>query len=595
MSAQLDELLNGLDSDQIQLADLLRSLDEIEKSAKFEKTFSIGLSANISTDLIGTYLRKQIVRNRLQPVVVHGNFDSHFDNLKEFSAKGLDCALILPLLDNVVPGLESRLPTLSLDESLQIQGKIREELSLALREARGLKRIFIGKFHYIFPSDLASEGDRSRARLQGFNQVLADLAEEFPNVALVEMDAILGELGRSVSVMHRFYFRFKAPYTGIFCNELAKVVLSMSRGGGTYFYKALVLDCDNTLWGGIIGEDLLANIKLEPHDYPGSVFWRIQNDILTLQKAGVIICLCSKNNPADVDEVLEKHNSMLLKDDHIVIKKVNWEPKVQNIQAIARELNIGLDSIVFVDDSDFECQAVRSQLPSVQVFQVPKNAFEYPAVMNAIKRLFLSGGNSGESAAKTAQYKQRALAEQAKQSFENHDDYLKSLELKIELRKNHVEQIKRISELTQKSNQFNLTTRRYSEAELLSMIATGGTDVFSIRVSDKFGDHGITGVAVFRYEGEECFVDSFLMSCRVIGRGVEVSVWQYMFEEARKKGCCRLRAEFRKSAKNAQVEMFYEDLGLGSAKSDGDVKTYLSGLNEIKLAPQNHAEVRYVV
>lgn len=219
-------------------------------------------------------------------------------------------------------------------------------------------------------SDLSGRDVVTRV-LARFNAALREEASSYANVRVFDTEDIVRLVGQKAAFDTRFYFRNKAPYTSAYMNELARRIAAASRGFGEHFYKVLALDCDNTLWGGVIGEDLLSGIKLGPYDYPGNIFWRMQQEFVALERQGILLVLISKNNPADVDEVLRNHPDIVLKESHIVAKKVNWEDKPSNLRALAQELNLGLDSFIFLDDSSFECEAVRQQLPMVRTFQVP--------------------------------------------------------------------------------------------------------------------------------------------------------------------------------------------------------------------------------
>jgi FkbH-like protein len=254
---------------------------------------------------------------------------------------------------------------------------------------------------------------------------------------------------------------------------------------------------------------------------------------------------------------------------------------------------VGLDSIVFLDDSSFECEAVRQQLPMVKTVQVPATLSDYPRVIEEIKSLFLAGGISADSKGKTDQYRQRAGAEELKAQFDTQEAYLASLELKVELTRNAHSSAGRISELSLKSNQFNLTTRRYSVAEIEEMMESHA--VFSLVVSDKFGNAGLTGVVVVRYEETIVIVENFFMSCRVIGRGIETSIWTHIVSDAAKRGCTELRAEFIPSAKNAQVADFFDRLGLPLKNENAEGSRQYSVAAADFTAPVNSwIEVTYV-
>jgi FkbH-like protein len=307
-----------------------------------------------------------------------------------------------------------------------------------------------------------------------------------------------------------------------------------------------------------------------------------------------LICLCSKNNAPDVDEVLKSHPHSVLRDEHVIVKKVNWDNKVANLKAIAKELNIGLDSLVFVDDSDFEVTAVRSQLPMVRTFQVPKNVFDYPAVFRQIRDLFVAGGVSTDGLEKTKQYKLRSQALDQAVQFENQDDYLRSLELKVAVNRDQKSSIKRIAELSQKSNQFNLTTLRLTEAEVIAMMDDPKAAIYSLNVSDKFGDHGLTGIVVAKHVGETLKVENFLMSCRVIGRGIEHAIWKPILRDAVEAGCKLIEADFIRSAKNQQVEGFFDNLGVQAVSKSTERHHYAMPISDLKISNTDHVEVTYV-
>jgi FkbH-like protein len=231
---------------------------------------------------------------------------------------------------------------------------------------------------------------------------------------------------------------------------------------------------------------------------------------------------------------------------------------------------------------------VHERLPEVTAFSVPKNVYEYPALVAHVSDLFLSGRPDDGSADKTEQYRIRAAAAAEESRHATREEYLASLGLTVELRRDPWQSIARIAELTQKSNQFNLTTRRYTEAEITALIEDGDAAVYSLGVSDRFGDSGLTGVAIVRYEGAVARVDSFLMSCRVLGRGVEFSPWSRIAADARERGCTRLEAEWRRTRRNAQVEDFFDRLGLEPVEVTADRRTYRAPLAGLELGVQPH-------
>ena len=543
------------------LSQVMQAIANLEQG-EHARRLSIGLSSSATIDLLGVYLRKHGLLAGACIDILPGNYDDPIGDVDLFQRAGVEHMVLLPFFDNLLPSFEAQLESLSPDGIDAKEAELRQRYRIAFDRARSMKTVYLGTFHRMGNPVEAAGNDIVASVLNRFNSALRDEAAAFSNIRLIDSEDIVRAVGQAAAFDTRFYFRSKAPYTGAYMNELARRMAQASRGFGAHFYKVLVLDCDNTLWGGVIGEDLLTGIKLGPHDYPGNIFWRMQHEFAALERNGILICLCTKNNLADVDEVLRIHPEMVLRDAQIVVKKVNWNDKPSNLRELALELNIGLESMVFLDDSSFECESVRQQLPMVKTVQVPVTLTDYPRVVHEIKELFLGGGISAVSRGKTEQYRQRAGAEELKAMFDSQDAYLASLELKVELTRNAVASTPRISELSLKSNQFNLATRRYSETEISQMMQDPGYAVYSLVVGDKFGNAGLTGVVVMRYANGSAFIDNFFMSCRVIGRGVEMGIWSRIIADAVRRGCSELRAEFIPSSKNVQVADFYDRLGL---------------------------------
>jgi FkbH-like protein len=590
----MSESLVRLKNKKLSFTSLLQTMGEVEQQSSAATVLQFGISANITTNLLSAALRRSALLNGLRANITEGAYDSHIENVRGFAQSKISHLIIIGFFDNLLPSLEAQLFRLEPSVIVDLQSKIRHELRLVLHEARDIPNVYLSTFHSFHPPEGFANHPELSAIIAQFNGILLEEIGQFKNCHLLDSTAVLSRLGWHESLNSRFYFQFKAPYTLAFCIELTESIFLLSRGAGSYFYKALVLDCDNTLWGGIVGEDLLAGIKLNPSEYPGNVYWYVQNEILSLKKAGILLCLCSKNNAADVDEILESHPHCVIKSQDLIVKKVNWEDKVTNLRAIAKKLNIGLDSLVFLDDSEFECAAVRSQLPTVKVIRVPANVFEYVGLIQEVKALFTSEGLGTPSSDKTKQYQLLELAQQEQQKFGNQDEYLRSLDLKVTLSRNLAAQLPRISELTQKSNQFNLTTRRYSPAEIEKIMSSADRAVYSAHVFDKFGDHGLTGVAIVRREGKRLLIENFLMSCRVIGRGIETAIWKNIFADAQNAGCDFVAAEFIRSSKNSMVENFYSQLGLIEIESSENCKVYGIEIGALNFNSTNHVKVDYV-
>ncbi|MFY9510456.1 MAG: HAD-IIIC family phosphatase [Rubrivivax sp.] len=569
------------------LAELMATLSRLDRSAATFRTLKLGIAANITVDLLGTALRRHAYGHGVRLQVAKGHYDDLQGDVQAHRDAGVDLLLVLPFFDNLQPGWEHQLATLDTAAREAVQADYLQRLALALEAARGIPQVLLLQAHLHQPDVPA--GSPQQQALEAFNAGLSTLAAQHPNVTLVDTAGLLARHGAQQAFDERFWFRGKAPYAAGFLDHIAQRVAQATRGFGSRFHKVLVLDCDNTLWGGIVGEDGLDGIRLDAHSHPGNIFHQVQLQLRALEAQGVLVCLCSKNNEADVAEVLERHPAMALRSAHVVARRVNWDDKPANLRALAAELNLGLDSFVFVDDSSFEVQAVREQLPQVTVFQVPQALHLYPALLQEqIAPLFVAGGVSAESRSKTQQYRSLARAAQLQGSFASHADYLRSLGLKVTLHRDNAAQVPRIAELMAKSNQFNLTTQRLQAGDLARLMQGRDATVYAFTVSDRLADHGLTGVLITEDQGDAVSVHSFLMSCRVIGRGVEFAVWRAVVADALQRGKRRLCAAYLPTAKNAQVADFYDRLGLPCTETAADgSRRYAADLAQLQLSESN--------
>lgn len=586
MSDAHTEALEVLRRPDAGMTDVLKALSTLDTAEHIDRTLKLGIAANISLDLLGTYLRRHAYLARVRLEVITGSYDDLLNDVTEFVAQGVDHVLVMPFFDNLHAAWESQLDALAADARQERMLAWLSKLKLALGQAASVGRVTLAGAHlwnstpYGAAEELVFE----------FNGALKALADAHANAHFLDTAGIVAQVGEKAAFNARFYYAGKAPYTPAFFDELARRIALATRGFGSYFYKVVALDCDNTLWGGIIGEDGLSGIELDPYNYPGNVYWTVQQQLRQLESQGMLLCLCTKNNAADADEVFAKHPNAVLKDEHFAAKKVNWEPKVVNLQALAQELNLGQESFIFIDDSDFELEAVRTQLPQVKLFQVPKKLSDYPALLREVAALCVAGGFSAKS--KTEQYRQLALAAAAQEGFGSQEEYLRSLGLKVYVHRDAREQVARIAELTQKSNQFNLTTRRYTPGEITALMNRPDATVYSFAVTDRFGECGITGVIVVDFAAAHATVDAFLMSCRVIGRGVEFAVWRAVLDDARKIGKRGLSAAYYPSTKNAQVSDFFDRLGLSKAEETNDgSRRYQIQLNDFRLTESDWVEL----
>ena len=346
--------------------------------------------------------------------------------------------------------------------------------------------------------------------------------------------------------------------------------------------KCLVLDLDNTLWGGVLGEDGIDGIQLGG-DYPGKAYSYWQKSLLQLSRNGVILAVCSKNNESDVQEAWDKNAAMVLKREHFGALRINWEDKATNLRAMADELNIGLDSMVFVDDNPAERELVKQLLPQVEVPDFPEKPYQLmPFFKSLVDKYFRIYAVTAEDLAKTSQYRANALRKAEQSRFTDIEDYLYSLDIAIDVMPADAHNLPRIAQMTQKTNQFNLTTRRYTEDEVRQCL-NKSWHVFCIAVRDRFGDNGITGTVFLKPVDELTVeVDELLLSCRILGRGIEEAFFKTVLNLLRLDGYRKVKAAYLPTAKNGQTADFFDRMGMTCIDQGSDgTKCYQMELNDI--------------
>jgi FkbH-like protein len=337
--------------------------------------------------------------------------------------------------------------------------------------------------------------------------------------------------------------------------------------------KCLVLDLDQTLWGGIIGEDGLEGIKLGPTS-EGSPYWEFQKMLLALYQRGIILAVNSKNNPEDALKVMREHPYMILREEHFAALLINWEDKVSNMKQISEDLNLGLESFVFFDDDPLNREMVVKALPEVYVINVPQDPANFITALQKIDD-FNSLQYTDEDIKRGRMYAARRQMEQAKKSSGNISDYLKDLQMKVKIVKANLFSMPRLAQLVQKTNQFNMTTKRYSEEEVMAFAKNEAFIVLSVAVADKFGDQGIVGVVILEKSVESWRIDTFLLSCRVIGRLVEEAILAYILKLMRADHIPKLIGEFIPTKKNIPAQDFYLKQSFTMEKTVGDVQYWV--------------------
>jgi FkbH-like protein len=392
-----------------------------------------------------------------------------------------------------------------------------------------------------------------------FNRRLVQQARQQSRLVL-DVAALASLVGDAAWSAGRYWYAAKYPFATamipLYADNLMRIIAAqMGRSR-----RVLVLDLDNTMWGGIVGDDGIEGLALGNGSPLGEAHSALQRMALSLKERGVILCISSKNDEAIALDAFRNHPEMTLREDDIVAFRVNWDDKAANIKAISDAIDLGLDCFVFLDDNPAERKRVRDALPSVAVPELPEDPGDWLPVLQAAG-YFEQAGFSKEDRLRAGFYKANALRAAQMERIGDHNDYLLSLGMTLSIAPFDSAGRKRISQLISKSNQFNLTTRRYSEAEIAAM--QSNADVFAIqaRLEDIFGDNGMISTVICRQTGPSWEVDTWIMSCRVLGRRVEEALLQYLVQQARLRGISEIIGRYIPTARNALVRDHYAGLG----------------------------------
>jgi FkbH-like protein len=411
----------------------------------------------------------------------------------------------------------------------------------------------------LFGSLDASTAGTLRAEIAHFNAELAREAPERGDV-LVDVDWLAQCIGLDAWYDERHWQMARMPWPQkvlpLYADFVARTIAAV-RGKSR---KCLVLDLDNTLWGGVIGDDGLEGIALNPGDARGESFRTIQLLAADLRRRGIVLAVCSKNEESTAKLPFRSHPGMILKEEDIAVFLANWDDKATNIERIARQLDIGLDAMVLLDDNPAERAQVRQALPEVAVPELGEDPSSYARVLSAAG-YFEAVAFTREDLARAEQYRGNADRALALEGSRNLDDFLRSLHMQIEFAPFNPTGRKRIGQLINKTNQFNVTTRRYTEQQIAAIEVSKDHYTLQVSMRDRFGDNGMIGVVICTRRAAEWEIDSWLMSCRVLNRGVEQAVCNRLVDDARCAGATRLAGHFIPTARNGIVRDLYERLG----------------------------------
>ena len=417
-------------------------------------------------------------------------------------------------------------------------------------------------------------------QVRKLNMGLMDLSQQFANLFICDIAGLQNKLGRDFMFAPNVYVSTEMVLSIDALPYVASRVMDIICAIKGQFKKCLILDLDNTVWGGVIGDDGLEGIQLGHGLGIGKAFTEFQMWVKKLKQRGIIICVASKNNEETAKEPFEKHPDMVLKLEDIAVFQANWETKVDNIRTIQSILNIGFDSMVFLDDNPFERNMVRENIPGITVPELPVDPGDYLEYLYSLN-LFETGSYSLADKDRTKQYQVEAKRVSLQKTFSNEADFLKSLDMVSVVSGFTKFNTPRVAQLSQRSNQFNLRTIRYTEADIEMLAQDPKVIDLSFTLEDKFGDNGLIAVIIMKpLDQETLFVDTWFMSCRVLKRGMENFTLNTMVERAKAAGYKHIVGEYLPTPKNKMVEQHYPDLGFtriegaATAQYELDVDAY---------------------
>ncbi|MBP5391389.1 MAG: HAD-IIIC family phosphatase [Bacteroidales bacterium] len=556
--------------EKIKYSEILRSSLKLKKEVSSQKPYNLRILSNVTCNMLGDVIAYGLYGQGVNAKVSLGNYDNILQD--SFSAEDQQAVIVHYDLYGILGKKDVYCEDLAADQIRDIEETLTGELGMIIRNLSKVPCVIFDSF-----SSAAWAVNPLRRNLV---RELAGRLNEFleqnrtSNMTVADIDWVIRSTGYESSFDFKLYNLTKTLYTIDFNLEYSRMIFPLLLKVTGHGKKAVIFDCDNTLWKGILGEDGFDGIDMSFHSKAGSFYHQVQQMAVWLSKHGLLIGLCSKNNPEDVQQVVDTHPDMALKNENIVVSEVNWNDKASNLKQIASELNIGLDSLVFVDDSPFEINLVREQLPQITCLQVPEAVENYPREFARLLNTYFFIGSGKADLEKTLQYKQQAQRNKSMREFTDMDSYLKSLNIKIDLNIDQAPETERVAQLTQKTNQFNLCTNRYTESQIEDILKSGDRHFISATVSDKFGDSGLTGVVIVSRDGQDARIDDFLMSCRIMGRNIERVIMDSVVVLLRDMGCQTIRSRYIPTQKNKPVSDFYGQCGFCLQEENGGIKDY---------------------
>ena len=547
----------------------MRTLKELKKLAKIEMTgpkFKMALLGDTATQLLAVALQGESVARGLAMELYEAEYNQVerqlLDSTSELYQFDADIIVIFQSTHKLAEHhslLTQEQQATMADDRLSFVSTICENPVFSG------KRIIYFNYPEIEDTVFGSYANKVTSSLtyqvRKINYELMGMSQKYPNLFVCDIAGLQNKLGRDVMFAPNVYVSTEMVLSVDAIPYVASRLMDIVAAVRGHFKKCLILDLDNTLWGGVIGDDGLEGIQLGHGLGIGKAFTEFQMWVKKLRQRGIIICVASKNNEDTAKEPFVKHPDMVLRLDDIAVFQANWETKVDNIRTIQGILNIGFDSMVFLDDNPFERNMVRENIPGITVPELPEDPGEYLEYLYGLN-LFETASYSGADKDRTKQYQVEAQRVSLQKTFTDEADFLKSLNMVSKVSGFTKFNTPRVAQLSQRSNQFNLRTVRYTEANIEALAADTKVIDLCFTLEDKFGDNGLIAVVIMKEQNAETlFVDTWFMSCRVLKRGMENFTLNIMVEAAKAKGYKRIIGEYLPTSKNKMVEDHYAHLG----------------------------------
>jgi FkbH-like protein len=605
ISIQLEHLLNQVQKEPTQLNywnvhKRIQKLDLDPLKLPKEKRIKIALLSSFTIDPLAIYLDVKSRLARLHPEIYVVPFNQYQQEIIDKNS-GLytfkpDIIILAVQAEALVN--ENFYPEyLKLHDVEQPQTKILNRFQALLLTLTSRTDALVLVNNFIVPSFtpfgiLDNKADNGfRSFFHKLNHELAELYRNSSQVYVVDLEAAAGKHGKSRCVDPKLHYRVSFLFSESFLPVIADEYMGYIKALKNLTRKCIVIDLDNVIWGGIIGEDGTEGIQLGSYS-PGNAYKDFQRILLSHYNRGVLLAINSKNNPGDALKVIREHPHMLLREKHFAAMRINWQNKVQNMVELAKEINIGLDSMAFIDDNPREREQMKQALPQVLVVDMPASPFLYRQTLENLNDFNILTLTE-EDKKRGEMYRARKRREALRETIGSVEDLLKSLEMKVVIKHADDYSLPRIVRMVNKTNQFNLTTRRYTNAEVRKMKATKNEfEIYSMQVIDKFGDEGIVGMAIIRKKSTLWTLDSFILSCRVIGRKVETALLARILADAKKLGVLVIIGEYIPTQKNAPVKNFYSSHGFEELTQKGNLHRWRLDLTKSTVKTPEWMETR---